>query len=217
MSPTVSASEPLRKKSGTSRGQRSQTFSVIVHKGGKVNRRLSRNDSSPYFIPISNHEGKLYFDEATNDNAIDNGVQQFELVRHRQQSPSELSSSGCSSIMEEQQLDRVLSPIECRCNSTNTSDYDDNDSFPNSPPYPHLVRHHNHYRHQKNCRTNQYYQNANNTRGLIEIAMRTIKLIRRNQELQKRLSDLQRETNCFIETVMANPENKNLRSPVASE
>lgn len=41
--------------------------------------------------------------------------------------------------------------------------------------------------------------------------MRTIKLIRRNQELQNRLHDLQRETNCFIHSVMSNEkENETL-------
>lgn len=47
-----------------------------------------------------------------------------------------------------------------------------------------------------------------NSKTLVEIAMRTIKLIRRNQELQNKLYQLQQETNCFIKSVMANPENK---------
>lgn len=54
----------------------------------------------------------------------------------------------------------------------------------------------------------------NNTKGLFDIALKTVKLIRRNQELQMRLAQLQRETNAFIESVMANPENESLRNHI---
>lgn len=49
------------------------------------------------------------------------------------------------------------------------------------------------------------------TRGLLEIALRTLKLIRRNQELQQKLVQLQQETQTFIVSVMANPENQTVR------
>lgn len=102
-----------------------------------------------------------------------------------------------------------------RCNSLHTSDYDDEDCdsqddsamSPNSvlsiPAYKHCRRY-------NRCRAK--HPNGN-SKTLVEIAMRTIKLIQRNQELQNKLHQLQQETSCFIRSVMSNPENKVLQKP----
>lgn len=50
--------------------------------------------------------------------------------------------------------------------------------------------------------------NSGKTKGLLDIALRTMKLIHRNKILQERLTQLQRETQVFVASVMANPENK---------
>lgn len=44
--------------------------------------------------------------------------------------------------------------------------------------------------------------------GLLDITMRTVELIKRNQLLQLRLSMLQEETKAFVKSVMSNPENQ---------
>lgn len=51
-------------------------------------------------------------------------------------------------------------------------------------------------------------------RGLIEIAMKTVKLLQRNRTLQTRLEQLQAETRQFVDSVMSNPENAALRKDV---
>lgn len=53
-----------------------------------------------------------------------------------------------------------------------------------------------------------------NTKGLFEIAIKMIKLVHRNQLLQRRLSQLQAETSQFIQSVLANPENQAFRDKV---
>lgn len=50
-----------------------------------------------------------------------------------------------------------------------------------------------------------------NNKGLLDIAVKTVKLIKRNQQLQRKLAQLQFETKEFIESVMSNPENHALR------
>lgn len=45
--------------------------------------------------------------------------------------------------------------------------------------------------------------------GLLDITIRTMALLRRNQQLQYRLSALQAETRAFVQSVLNNPENKN--------
>ncbi|XP_066997514.2 uncharacterized protein Cipc isoform X2 [Anabrus simplex] len=47
--------------------------------------------------------------------------------------------------------------------------------------------------------------------GLLNITIRTMKLMRRNQQLQQRLAQLQAETRAFVRSVMNNPENQGLR------
>ncbi|XP_020718130.1 uncharacterized protein LOC101452284 isoform X1 [Ceratitis capitata] len=54
------------------------------------------------------------------------------------------------------------------------------------------------------------------TEGLLSIALKTIKLVKRNQMLQRRLAQLQFETSEFIESVMANPENRHFRNKISS-
>lgn len=44
-------------------------------------------------------------------------------------------------------------------------------------------------------------------RTLVEIAIKTIDLLRRNQRLHERLERLQMETRHFVNDVMSNPEN----------
>ncbi|XP_077289212.1 clock interacting protein circadian [Arctopsyche grandis] len=44
--------------------------------------------------------------------------------------------------------------------------------------------------------------------SLIEIAMRTVMLMKQNQQLQQKLAALQAETKMFMQTVMNNPETK---------
>lgn len=51
-----------------------------------------------------------------------------------------------------------------------------------------------------------------NTMELIEIAKKTISLIRRNQLLQIKLNQLQLETRAFVKSVLANPENKHMKN-----
>jgi hypothetical protein len=55
-----------------------------------------------------------------------------------------------------------------------------------------------------------------NTRNLLEIAIKTVRLMRRNQELQAKLTELQTETDAFIASVMLNPENQTLRAQLAT-
>lgn len=43
--------------------------------------------------------------------------------------------------------------------------------------------------------------------GLLDITIRTMALLRRNQQLQYRLSALQAETRAFVQSVLSNPEN----------
>uniref|UniRef100_A0A0A1X6D6 Uncharacterized protein KIAA1737 n=2 Tax=Zeugodacus cucurbitae TaxID=28588 RepID=A0A0A1X6D6_ZEUCU len=54
------------------------------------------------------------------------------------------------------------------------------------------------------------------TEGLLSIALKTIKLVKRNQLLQRRLAQLQLETSEFIQSVMANPENQHIRNNMDS-
>lgn len=129
-----------------------------------------------------------------------------------------VSSSGCSSSMDDRNCD--FSPLgsstSCRCTSFSISDFDDDgfredgsvssmySVFSSSRSYqPHHPLHHNHQ---------NVPHHPNNTKGLFDIALKTVKLIRRNQELQMRLAQLQEETNAFIESVMSNPENETLRN-----
>lgn len=51
-------------------------------------------------------------------------------------------------------------------------------------------------------------------RGLLEIALKTVKLLQRNRSLQARLDQLQLETRQFVDSVMANPENCDLRDRI---
>lgn len=131
-----------------------------------------------------------------------------------------VSSSGCSSSMDDRNSD--FSPLysgnSCRCTSLSISDFDDDGfredgsmssvytvfSSPRSY-HPHHQLHHNHQ---------SVPHHPNNTKGLFDIALKTVKLIRRNQELQMRLAQLQEETKAFIESVMANPENESLRNQI---
>lgn len=47
--------------------------------------------------------------------------------------------------------------------------------------------------------------------GLLDITVRTVNLVRRNQQLQNRLAALQAETRAFIRSVLSNPENQAIR------
>lgn len=131
-----------------------------------------------------------------------------------------VSSSGCSSSMDDRNSD--FSPLysgnSCRCTSLTISDFDD-DGFREdgsmssvytvlSSPRSYLPHHQLHHNHQN------VPHHPNNTKGLFDIALKTVKLIRRNQELQARLAQLQEETKAFIESVMANPENESLRNHI---
>lgn len=60
-------------------------------------------------------------------------------------------------------------------------------------------------------RTTEKITNAS-TKNLFEITIRTIKLIKRNQELHTKLSELQSDTKIFFESIMENPENQKLRN-----
>ncbi|XP_053659892.1 uncharacterized protein LOC128708937 [Anopheles marshallii] len=138
--------------------------------------------------------------------------------RLRSRRSMSVSSSGCSSSMDDRNFDfsPLGSIISCRCNSYSMSDFDD-DGFredssvssayavlSGSRSYqPHHPLHHHHQ---------NVPHHPNNHKGLFDIALKTVKLIRRNQELQVRLAQLQEETNAFIDSVMANPENESLRS-----
>lgn len=51
-------------------------------------------------------------------------------------------------------------------------------------------------------------------RGLLDIAVKTVKLLQKNRLLQARLEQLQTETREFIKSVMANPENAELRKRI---
>lgn len=60
----------------------------------------------------------------------------------------------------------------------------------------------------------QMQEETKHTKGLFEIAIKMIKLVHRNQLLQRRLSQLQAETSQFIQSVLANPENQAFRKEV---
>ncbi|XP_053680336.1 uncharacterized protein LOC128731250 [Anopheles nili] len=141
--------------------------------------------------------------------------------RLRSRRSMSVSSSGCSSSMDDRNCDfsPLGSIVSCRCNSYSMSDFDD-DGFREdasvSSAYGgvresasrsyHAHHHPLHHHHQS------VPHHPNNHKGLFDIALKTVKLIRRNQELQLRLAQLQEETNAFIDSVMANPENESLRS-----
>lgn len=58
-------------------------------------------------------------------------------------------------------------------------------------------------------RCSEYHlQMGRRREGLLDITVRTIALIRRNQQLQLRLSALQAETRAFVQSVLKNPENQ---------
>ncbi|XP_035775295.1 putative protein TPRXL [Anopheles albimanus] len=138
--------------------------------------------------------------------------------RVRSRRSMSVSSSGCSSSMEDRNCDfsPLGSIVSCRCNSYSMSDFDD-DGFREdssvSTAYAVLSASRSYQSHHP---LHHHHQNVphhpNNHKGLFDIALKTVRLIRRNQELQLRLSQLQEETNAFIESVMANPENETLRS-----
>lgn len=56
--------------------------------------------------------------------------------------------------------------------------------------------------------------NVRSTDGLLSIAIKTIKLVKRNQLLQQRLTQLQLETSEFIQSVLSNPENRHFRENI---
>lgn len=56
----------------------------------------------------------------------------------------------------------------------------------------------------------QFISNRANNGDLLDIAMRTLNLMRRNKILQRQLSQLQQETKEFMAAVMQNPENTKL-------
>lgn len=50
-----------------------------------------------------------------------------------------------------------------------------------------------------------------NTRQLFDIAMSTFRLVKKNQEFQLKLRELQMDTKNFIDSVMENPENQSIK------
>lgn len=50
-----------------------------------------------------------------------------------------------------------------------------------------------------------------NTRLLLEIAISTFSLAKRNREFQEMLKDLQKDTKKLVESVLENPENESVR------
>ncbi|XP_049285946.1 uncharacterized protein LOC125765109 [Anopheles funestus] len=138
--------------------------------------------------------------------------------RLRSRRSMSVSSSGCSSSMDDRNFDfsPLGSIISCRCNSYSMSDFDD-DGFREdssvSSAYAVLSGSRSYQQHHPLHHHHQHVpHHPNNHKGLFDIALKTVKLIRRNQELQLRLAQLQEETNAFIDSVMANPENESLRS-----
>ncbi|XP_063225588.1 uncharacterized protein LOC134532727 [Bacillus rossius redtenbacheri] len=59
---------------------------------------------------------------------------------------------------------------------------------------------------QERCR--QRLQLLRRREGLLDITMRTVALMRRNERLQLQLSALQEETRAFVRSVLDNPENR---------
>lgn len=179
--------------------------------------------------PLEELSGMEELDETVRTNDQHQVQQQQQQLYGQQQQPHHqrgprsrrsmsVSSSGCSSSMDDRNCD--FSPMDsmhsCRCSSYSISDFDDDgfredasmsstySVFSSSRSYqPHHPLHHN---------NQNIPHHPNNTSGLFDIALKTVKLIRRNQELQMRLAQLQEETKAFIESVMANPENEPLRS-----
>ena len=64
---------------------------------------------------------------------------------------------------------------------------------------------------EKVSRTTEKITNES-TKNLFDITLRTIKLIKINQELHIKLSELQSDTKVFFESIMENPENQKLRN-----
>lgn len=53
--------------------------------------------------------------------------------------------------------------------------------------------------------------NNSNTRLLLEIAVATFRLSKRNKEFQMKLSELQADTRSLMKSVLENPENKGVK------
>jgi hypothetical protein len=101
-----------------------------------------------------------------------------------------------------------------RCNTNNISDFDD-DGFRDESPQmlEHCINNNNNANIHCTSANNasSIKQLRPNSQGLLEIAVKTVRLMRRNQELQAKLTQLQSETDAFISSVMLNPENETLR------
>ncbi|XP_066989556.1 uncharacterized protein Cipc isoform X2 [Macrobrachium rosenbergii] len=53
--------------------------------------------------------------------------------------------------------------------------------------------------------------------GLLDITMKTAQLLRKNQELQKEIENLQKETRSFVLSVLTNPENRPILDSIRSQ
>lgn len=56
-----------------------------------------------------------------------------------------------------------------------------------------------------------------NTRHLLEIAVSTFRLARKNKEFQMKLSELQMDTRNFLKSILENPENKEIKERLKYE
>ncbi len=53
--------------------------------------------------------------------------------------------------------------------------------------------------------------------GLLDVAMRTADLMRRNQQLEREIAQLKAEADAFVADVLSNPENAHLRAAAHSQ
>ncbi|GAB0100504.1 uncharacterized protein DMENIID0001_165540 [Sergentomyia squamirostris] len=226
MAPTISVSN--QRKSKCRRSQRrtshhsvsssssslSAAAAVSVINYGRVQQRRScwsvqRSPSLALTAKTAEQGGRTEPIEI-DENAMD-GSMQIAMEPQRRQSTctvseSESSSSGCSSAYHSTEFHH--STQYCRCESLNMSDFDDDGFTDDQLNYPTRL---------ELWMGNTWQRSGGNTKGLLDIAIKTIKLIQRNQLLQAKLAQLQAETHAFIASVMANPENRDAKSPISTE
>ncbi|XP_061497310.1 location of vulva defective 1 isoform X1 [Anopheles gambiae] len=200
----------------------SSTFSSLEYGcssgGGGSSSSSSSTTSSNHSTGIGCDTSPECSDQLDSIDTTEDGSTSGPRLRSRRS--MSVSSSGCSSSMNDRNFDfsPLGSIISCRCNSYSMSDFDDDgfreDSSVSSAHGGGALSGSRSY--QSHHPLHHHHQNVphhpRNHKGLFDIALKTVKLIRRNQELQVRLAQLQEETSAFIDSVMANPENESLRS-----
>ncbi|XP_059612490.1 uncharacterized protein LOC132258945 [Phlebotomus argentipes] len=205
MAPTISVSNERKPKCRRSqrRNQQPSSSSVSVISYGRTVSRRSCWYQRPSRLPAMGKACDRDNRRESVDGEASDGSLKIAVEPHRRHSTTSMSdsdsSSGCSSACYSTD---VSNSQFCRCDSLNMSDFDD-DGFKEDKSelgYPTRVI--------LPAANKDWHGTGSNTKGLLDIAIKTIKLIQRNQLLQMKLAQLQAETHAFITSVMANPENR---------